>query len=66
MRYPACRSSRDVTRVTVAGARTKCDAILTAVEEFNARRRMAELMRHAGTCGDLTTVDALEVERRRD
>lgn len=48
-----------------AKARTKRQAIVTAVEEFNARRRMAELVRHAGTCSDLVTTDALLAERRR-
>ena len=46
-------------------ARTKREAIVTAVEEFNARRRMAELGRHAGTCPDLVTTDGLQAERRR-
>ena len=46
-------------------ARTKRDAIVTAVEEFNARRRMAELARHAGTCVDLVTIDTLQALRRR-
>lgn len=46
-------------------ARTKRDAIVTAVEEFNARRRMAELVRHAGTCADLVTADVLQADRRR-
>lgn len=46
-------------------ARTKREAIVRAVEEFNARRRMAELSRHAGTCADLVTTDALQTERRR-
>lgn len=46
-------------------ARTKRDAIVTAVEEFNARRRMAELVRHAGSCADLITPDALQVQRRK-
>lgn len=48
-----------------AKTRTKREAIVTAVEEFNARRRMAELTRHAGTCADLVTADVLQAQRRR-
>jgi hypothetical protein len=54
---------RDVMRFTMA--RTKQDAILTAVREFNGRRRMAELANHAGTCNDLITSDDLQRLRRR-
>lgn len=46
-------------------ARTKREAIVTAVEEFNARRRMAELSRHAGTCPGLVTAEELQAQRRR-
>jgi hypothetical protein len=35
-------------------ANTKRDAIVTAIEDFNRRRRMAELVKHAGTCDELT------------
>ena len=31
-------------------ARTKREAIVTAIAEFNRRRRMAELARRAGSC----------------
>ena len=33
-----------------ARARTKREAILTALSEFNHRHRMAELAGHGGTC----------------
>ena len=46
-------------------ARTKREAIVTAIEEFNARRRMAELSRHAGSCPGLVTADELQALRRR-
>ncbi|MPZ20186.1 MAG: DUF2191 domain-containing protein [Luteitalea sp.] len=46
-------------------ARTKREAIVTAITEFNRRRRMAELAKLAGTCPDLMTVDALQQMRRR-
>ena len=38
-------------------ARTKREAILMAISEFNRRRRMAELTKRAGTCADLMKVD---------
>ena len=46
-------------------ARTKRDAIVTAIVEFNRRHRMAELARRAGTCPDLITVESLQQIRRR-
>jgi hypothetical protein len=46
-------------------ARTKREAIVTAITEFNRRRRMAELVKKAGTCTDLMTVDELRQLRRR-
>ncbi len=46
-------------------ARTKREAIVTAIVEFNRRRRMAELVRRGGTCSDLMTVDDLQQRRRR-
>jgi hypothetical protein len=46
-------------------ARTKREAIVTAIAEFNRRRRMAELVREAGTCADLMTVEDLQQLRRR-
>ena len=42
-------------------AKTKREAIVTAVEEFNRRRRMAELVKYAGTFSDaFPTNDELE------
>jgi len=46
-------------------ARTKREAIVTAIVDFNRRRRMAELVRQAGSCPGLTTVEELERLRRR-
>jgi Arc/MetJ family transcription regulator len=46
-------------------ARTKREAIVTAIAEFNRRRRMAELVKRAGTCADLVTVGDLQQQRRR-
>ena len=54
----------DVMRFTKA--RTKREAIVTAITEFNRRRRMAELTKRAGTCADLMTADELHRARRRE
>lgn len=54
---------RDVIRFT--RARTKREAIVAAISDFNQRRRLAELVKHAGTCEDLITVEELQSQRRR-
>ena len=41
-------------------------AVVTAVADFNRRRRMTELMKYAGTCTDLMTVEELQAQRRRE
>ena len=46
-------------------ARTKREAIVTAITEFNRRRRMAELAKRAGTCPDVMSVEELQRLRRR-
>lgn len=46
-------------------ARTKREAIVTAIADFNRRRRMAELVRRAGSCAGLMTADELQRLRRR-
>ena len=38
---------KDVLRFT--RARTKKDAVVTAIEDFNRRQRMAALIKHSGT-----------------
>jgi hypothetical protein len=53
----------DVMRFTKA--KTKREAIVGAIEEFNRRRRMTELVKHAGTCDRLVTVDELQKQRRK-
>lgn len=52
----------DAIRFT--GAKTKREAVVTAIADFNRRRRMAELARFSGTCPDLMTLDALREQRR--
>ena len=37
---------------------------MTAIADFNRRRRMAELIEYAGTCADLMTIDELLSRRR--
>jgi len=46
-------------------ARTKREAIVTALMDFNRRRRMAALVKHAGTCRDLLNADELRSLRRK-
>jgi Arc/MetJ family transcription regulator len=46
-------------------ARTKREAVVTAIVDFNRRRRMAELARRAGSCSGLTSVEELQRLRRR-
>jgi len=53
----------DVMRFTKA--KTKREAIVAAIVDFNRRRRMAELIRYAGTCDTLMTVEELQQQRRR-
>jgi hypothetical protein len=48
---------QDAIRYT--GAKTKRQAIVTAVADFNRRQRMAELVKHFGTCRDLITTEEL-------
>ena len=44
-------------------AKTKREAIVTAIQEFNRRKRVAELIKHAGTCKDLISVEKLFEQR---
>lgn len=49
--------------IKFTGAKTKREAIVHAVSDFNRRQRMASLVRHFGTCRDLMTVEELKVLR---
>ena len=53
----------DAIRFT--GAKTKREAVVTAIVDFNRRRRIAELANYAGSCPGLMTVDELRKQRRR-
>ncbi len=49
-----------------AGAKTKREAIVTAIEDYNRRKRMAELIRYSGTSQTLLANEAIEdLERKR-
>jgi hypothetical protein len=47
-------------------ARTKREAIVGLVVDFNRRRRMAALTRHSGTCRDLISFEELMQLRTTD
>ena len=46
-------------------AKTKREAIVGAIADFNRRMRMAELVQYAGTCPDLSTPQELQAARRQ-
>ena len=49
-----------------AGAKTKREAIVTAIDDFNRRQRMAELIRYSGTSTSMLSNDEIEaLERKR-
>jgi len=58
---------RDLVKFT--RAKTKREAIVTAIVDFNHRRRMAALIKHSGTFRSLPTneeIEALEAQERHD
>ena len=55
---------RDLVRFT--RAKTKRAAIVTAIEDFNQRRRMAALVKHSGTFRSLPTNDEIEALESRE
>ena len=57
------RELSDAIRFT--RAKTKREAVVTAIADFNRRRRIAELADYAGTCRDLMTMDELREQRWR-
>ena len=58
---------RDAMRFTKA--KTKREAVVTALEEFNRRRRMADLAKYSGTFSDdfptNEEIEAADAERQR-
>jgi hypothetical protein len=57
------RELEDAIRFTKA--KTKRDAIVGAVADFNRRMRMSELTKYAGTCANLITPQELQAARRQ-
>ena len=47
-------------------AKTKREAIVTAIAEFNRRRRMAGLVKYSGSSSSLITSEELKKLRRKD
>ncbi|HXH01101.1 MAG TPA: type II toxin-antitoxin system VapB family antitoxin [Xanthomonadaceae bacterium] len=45
-------------------ARTKREAVVIALSEFNRRRRMAELVKYTGTGDQMMTAEELQALRR--
>lgn len=54
---------REVMRHTKAA--TKREAIVTAIADFNRRRRMAALVKHAGQCESMVAPEELQAQRRQ-
>jgi Arc/MetJ family transcription regulator len=46
-------------------AATKREAIVTAIADYNRRRRMAALLEHAGKAESLITPEELQAQRRQ-
>lgn len=71
MQYGIMKTTLDIPEDDLAdamrftGAKTKRDAVVTAIQDFNRRRRMAELVKHAGTCDSLMTAAQLQSQRRK-
>lgn len=57
------RELEDAIRFT--DAKTKREAIVGAIADFNRRMRMAELTRFSGTCTELITPEELQTIRRK-
>jgi hypothetical protein len=61
------RELRDAMRFTKA--KTKREAVVRVLEEFNRRRRMAELVKYSGTFSDSfptnDEIEAVDAERDR-
>ena len=71
--YLICmKTTIDIPEVELADAirftkaKTKREAVVGAVADFNRRMRMAELTKYAGTCRGLVTAKELQDARRRD
>ncbi len=58
------RELADIIRFT--GARTKRQAVVSVIADFNRRKRLAELVKYAGTCPDLIAPEELREQRRKE
>jgi hypothetical protein len=58
------RELEDAMKFT--GAKTKREAIVTAITEFNRRRRMAQLVKHSASSDSMMTTDELQKLRRKE
>jgi hypothetical protein len=58
------RELKDAMKFT--GAKTKREAIVTAITEFNQRRRIAQLVRHSASSKSMLTVEELQKQRRKE
>jgi Arc/MetJ family transcription regulator len=52
------RELEDAMKFT--GAKTKREAVVTALTEFNQRRRMADLIKHSGTFTGMLSNEEIE------
>ncbi len=43
----------------LTGAKTKREAVITAIADFTRRKRIASLRKHLGTCKNFLTADEL-------
>jgi hypothetical protein len=57
------KALRDAMRFTKA--KTKREAILKVLDDFNRRQRMAELVRFSGTCKEMMSFEELMELRER-
>lgn len=46
--------------IRLTGAKTKRDAIVTALQDFNRRKKMAELVKYTGTFESMMTNEEIE------
>ena len=53
----------DAIRFT--GAKTKREAVVAAIADYNRRRRLASLRRHLGSCSDFMTSEELRRQREK-
>lgn len=57
-------SLRELLKLTKA--KTKREAIVTAIDDYNRRRRMAALVKHSGTFRSLMSNEEIEALERRE